>query len=237
MAATNPKTVGSNSIITVHRHPFDSREARYLIPLLEADLAAFYPDWDQLVHPGMHHENNPRPPAKAELRQHQQADEHEDAKPLQANYPQSDGGYESESSGLYFFVAFASDFSTRTSSQSPKAIKEAIGCGALRLLPSPGKVLPPELDPAFKYAEVKRMYVHPECRGYGVSKEILAEMELCAREMLKLDVVVVETGSRQKAAVGLYIGAGYVEREMFGEYVGSDPASGGDSICMEKRLK
>ena len=48
--------------ISVRRHLFASPEGRHLVDLLDADLASLYPDWDDLAHPGMHHENNPRPP-------------------------------------------------------------------------------------------------------------------------------------------------------------------------------
>ena len=81
------------------------------------------------------------------------------------------------------------------------------------------------------------MYVHPVARGLGVSKLLLAELERCAKEELKLDVIVIETGWRQKPAVRLYGGARYAERSMFGEYVGADVENGGDSFCLEKMLR
>lgn len=238
MSIASLKSVAFKPTVTVRRHPFDSLEARYLISLLEADLAAFYPDWDELAHPGMLHENNPRPPSEVKSRQRQEDDAHRDAVLLQTGSSQgNEGDDESESSGLFFFVAFVTEAFIASSLPTRRATEKAIGCGALRLLPSAGKLLPPELDPAFKYAEVKRMYIHPDYRGLGISKVILAEMERYARNVLKLDIVVLETGLRQKTAVGLYTGVGYIQRGMFGEYVGSDPASGGDFICMEKMLK
>ena len=81
------------------------------------------------------------------------------------------------------------------------------------------------------------MYVHPSARSLGISKLILEELERHVKDVLELDAVVLEVGLRQEPAVRLYEGAGYVGRSMFGEYMGADVASGGDSVCLEKRLK
>lgn len=210
--------------VIVRRHPFDSQEARYLVSLLEADLAAMYPDWDELAHPGMHHENNPRPPAKIDH-------EYQGASPKQV-YSHEVEIKDEMATGLVFFVAFE----PRAKPSGYTNEDDAVGCGALRLLPLPGKPLPSELDPEIRYAEVKRMYVHSSFRGLGISKIILSRLEQYARDELKLDRLVLETGLRQKAGVGLYTRAGYRRCSMFGEYVGADPESGGDSICMEKDL-
>ena len=85
-----------------------------------------------------------------------------------------------------------------------------IGCGALRAL-EPGT------------AEVKRMYVVPAARGRGVSRLLLAglEVEALARGWTTLRL---ETGPRQPEAVGLYTAAGYHPVSAFGHYVG-DPAA------------
>jgi ribosomal protein S18 acetylase RimI-like enzyme len=49
---------------------------------------------------------------------------------------------------------------------------------------------------------------------------------------LGADRIVLETGERQAAALGLYESAGYVRIEAFGEYVGSPL-----SVCMAKLLR
>jgi N-acetylglutamate synthase-like GNAT family acetyltransferase len=91
------------------------------------------------------------------------------------------------------------------------------GCGALR-----------RIDAAS--GEIKRMYVAPSLRGRGVGARLLAALEAEARR-LGLSRIVLETGTRQPEALGLYRRAGYVEIPPFGEYVGSPL-----SVCMEKRL-
>jgi|SRR5579859_8081508 len=79
-------------------------------------------------------------------------------------------------------------------------------------------------------AEVKRMFVDPSCRGRGVAARVLAALEERART-LGVTRFVLETGTRQLAAIALYTRAGYVRIPPFGEYV----ASASTSVCMEKR--
>ncbi len=67
---------------------------------------------------------------------------------------------------------------------------EAVGCGGLRPI-EPGLV------------EIKRMYVLPDHRGSGIGKLLLAALEDEARA-LGAERVVLETGSAQHEAVGLY---------------------------------
>jgi len=93
----------------------------------------------------------------------------------------------------------------------------AVGCGAVRLL-GDGR------------AELKRMYVLPERRGLGISRVVLETLEESARE-LGASAIVLETGIRQPAAIGLYESAGYRRIAPFGAY-----ASSPSSVCMEKRL-
>ncbi len=102
-----------------------------------------------------------------------------------------------------FFVAFAGDL--------------PVGCGAVR-----------RIDDAT--AEVKRMLVAPSRRGYGVGRQVLDELEAEARR-LGARRIVLETGLRQHEALALYRGAGFVEIEPYGEYIGSP-----FSLCMEKTL-
>jgi putative acetyltransferase len=94
---------------------------------------------------------------------------------------------------------------------------EAVGCGAVRMLGG-GE------------AELKRMYVVPRFRGLGVCKAVLGALEQHARTH-GANRVVLETGTRQTAALGLYERAGYARIPLFGEYVGS-PCS----LCMGKPL-
>lgn len=96
-----------------------------------------------------------------------------------------------------------------------RRLGEAVGCGALRILPE-------------GYGEVKRMYVLPQARGLKLGKRILARLEEQALSE-GLTCLRLETGIHQHEALGLYRGAGFVERGPFGEY-GPDPLS----VFMEK---
>ena len=98
-----------------------------------------------------------------------------------------------------------------------RADGRAIGCGAFRLLDA-------------TTAEVKRMYVEPEVRGQGVAKQILDHLEAGA-EALGARRLVLETGSYQTEAIGLYRRAGSNQIDCFGEYAASPT-----SVCFEKQL-
>ncbi len=95
---------------------------------------------------------------------------------------------------------------------------EAVGCGAMRPL-------------ADGDAELKRMYVPPRWRGLGICKAVLNALEERARAA-GARRVVLETGTRQAAALSLYERAGYARVPAFGEYVGAPL-----SVCMAKTLK
>jgi putative acetyltransferase len=105
--------------------------------------------------------------------------------------------------GIHFFVA--------------RRGGEALGCGALRVDES-------------GYGEVKRMFVLPRARELKLGKLLLGCIEERARAH-GLACVRLETGIHQPEALALYRGAGYVEREPFGEY-SPDPLS----VFMEKAL-
>lgn len=90
-----------------------------------------------------------------------------------------------------------------------------VGCGGLRLL-----------DAAT--GELKRMYTAPSARGRGVARAVLAALEAEGRR-LGLRRLVLETGSRQPEAVGLYRSAGYREVPAFGAYFA-------DSIYLGREL-
>ena len=213
------------SSIRVRRHPFASPEARHLITLLEADLAAMYPDWDDIPHGGMEHWKNPKPPNEVASSDDPGAKTDDDACLNEKARLAKD-----VEDGVVFFVALKPTDDCEDDTQG------RVGCGALRLF-SPINPLPSELDSKLRYAEVKRMFVEKSFRGVGVSKLILAELEKFAKEELAVDSLVIEVGLRQKAAVRLYDGAEYVRRDMFGEYVGAGKEDGGESICLEKRLR
>ncbi len=90
---------------------------------------------------------------------------------------------------------------------------EPVATGSLRV----GEHLPPGTG------ELKRMYVRPPWRGRGLSRLVLAGLEeaAVARGLRRL---ILETGLRQTAAVGLYRSAGYRRIPNFGIYA-EEPTS------------
>jgi GNAT superfamily N-acetyltransferase len=92
-----------------------------------------------------------------------------------------------------------------------------VGCGAVRRLDA-------------ETAEVKRMFVKRAARGQGIGRLLLAALE---GEALLLGArrLVLETGQRQPAALGLYERAGFARIPAFGAYVGTPL-----SVCMGKDL-
>jgi len=84
------------------------------------------------------------------------------------------------------------------------------GCGGLKLF---GR----------EYGEVKRMYVRPDYRGFGLGKAMLNHLAEHARER-QVPVLRLETGIYQTEAMGLYEGFGFQRRPPFGEYK-DDPLS------------
>ncbi len=80
------------------------------------------------------------------------------------------------------------------------------------------------------YAEIKRMFVLPTCRGLRIGRRLLDELEVRARTA-GLTVARLETGIAQPEAIRLYEKAGYQRRDPFGNYR-EDPLS----IFMEKTL-
>ena len=69
--------------------------------------------------------------------------------------------------------------------------------------------------------EIKRMYVVPEHRRRGRSREVLARLEDEARSM-GARRVLLETGTKQPEAMRLYETSGYARVEGFGHYCGND---------------
>jgi len=92
----------------------------------------------------------------------------------------------------------------------------AVGCGAI------------VLDAAF--GELKRMYVHPDCRGQGVARKLLTLLEAEA-EKSACSLLMLESGPFQPEALAFYDSCGFVRRGPFGGYT-NDPLS----VFMEKRI-
>ena len=66
-------------------------------------------------------------------------------------------------------------------------------------------------------AEIKRMYVTHAHRGEGLARLMLAHLEQTAAAA-GAEVMVLETGTAQPEAIGLYVSAGYVSIPSFGHY-------------------
>jgi GNAT superfamily N-acetyltransferase len=91
-----------------------------------------------------------------------------------------------------------------------------VGCGAFRMI-APG------------VAELKRMFVDPSMRGARLGAALVDTLEGAA-VAAGATRVVLETGIRQHAAVGLYERLGFIRIPAWGEYV----ASADTSVCMAK---
>ncbi|EJL89725.1 citrate lyase synthetase [Polaromonas sp. CF318] len=94
---------------------------------------------------------------------------------------------------------------------------QAIGCGAVVVNRA--------------YGELKRMYVHPQSRGAGAARKILALLESTAAS-LGCKLLTLETGPRQPEALHLYASCGYERRGPFGHY-SDDPLS----VFMQKSIQ
>jgi putative acetyltransferase len=92
-----------------------------------------------------------------------------------------------------------------------------VGCGAVRCIGAGA-------------AEVKRMYVRPDARSRGLGRALLGELEMIARELGAVRLVL-ETGERQGEALALYRRAGFAPIERFGCY-----ADSALSVCLGKPL-
>jgi putative acetyltransferase len=92
------------------------------------------------------------------------------------------------------------------------------GCGAVKLIDR-------------EYAEIKRMYVRPQFRGIGLAKLMLRHLSDHAQAR-GIELLRLETGIHQPAALGLYERSGFRLIPPFGEYR-EDPLS----RFYEKRLE
>jgi putative acetyltransferase len=80
------------------------------------------------------------------------------------------------------------------------------------------------------YVEIKRVFVDPTARGFGLSKALMATIEDAARDA-GFKTARLETGVSQPEAIGLYQSIGYKECGPFGDYK-MDPLS----LFMEKKI-
>jgi putative acetyltransferase len=92
------------------------------------------------------------------------------------------------------------------------------GCGAVKLIDG-------------EYAEIKRMYVRPPFRGTGLAKLMLRHLSDYAQAQ-GIELLRLETGIHQPAALGFYERSGFRLIPPFGEYR-EDPLS----RFYEKRLE
>jgi putative acetyltransferase len=84
------------------------------------------------------------------------------------------------------------------------------GCGGIKLYGS-------------DYGEIKRMFVRPQLRGFGLAKLLLAHLADYAKQS-GVRILRLETGVHQTAAIGLYERMGFARIPAFGEYT-DDPLS------------
>ena len=92
-----------------------------------------------------------------------------------------------------------------------------VGCGAVQ--PWSHTVAGAPVD----VGELKRMYVVPAARGRGLSRVLLDALVAVAREQ-HLAALVLETGTEQPEAIGLYTAYGFTPTDVFGPYA-DDPRS------------
>ena len=78
--------------------------------------------------------------------------------------------------------------------------------------------------------ELKRFFVVPEHRGSGVADAVLGGL-LDYSIAHDLNVLRLETGDKQRAAMAFYRRHGFTDIVRFGPYLGSET-----SMCMERRL-
>lgn len=109
-----------------------------------------------------------------------------------------------------------------------RADGEPVACGSVRdmsgLPDGRGGVHPPATG------ELKRMFVAVGHRGRGLSRQVLNAVEAEAASA-GLRRLVLECGTRQPEAIGLYLSMGYLPIERFGVYAGH-----AGSRCFGKEL-
>lgn len=78
--------------------------------------------------------------------------------------------------------------------------------------------------------EIKRMYVNPYFRGFGVASMMIDALTRWAKELF-YESAVLETGVKQPESIKLYEKHGFVTIPSFAPYIGIP-----NSICMGKTL-
>jgi putative acetyltransferase len=106
---------------------------------------------------------------------------------------------------IRFFVAWTED--------------GAMGCGGVALFSG--------------FAEIKRMYVRPAARGAGIADAILERLTAEAAGA-GLDLLRLETGTRQERAIRFYARNGFKTCGSFEPYTSMPPAAIETSVFMEK---
>lgn len=97
----------------------------------------------------------------------------------------------------------------------------AAGCGGVALFPD--------------FAEIKRMYVRPACRGQGVADAIVARLVSEARDA-GLAVLRLETGIHSEAAIHFYRRCGFQTCPAFEPYAALPPHRIAGSAFLERTL-
>jgi putative acetyltransferase len=82
-----------------------------------------------------------------------------------------------------------------------------------------------------KVGELKRFFVAPDHRGTGVADALIAALIEFAVDH-DVEILRLETGDKQLAAIAFYRRHGFAEIPRFGPYVNSET-----SYCMERRLR
>jgi putative acetyltransferase len=81
-----------------------------------------------------------------------------------------------------------------------------------------------------RVSELKRFYVLPDHRGTGVADAVITALIGYASDH-DTQLLRLETGDKQRAAIAFYRRHGFVETPRFGPYLHSTT-----SVCMERRL-
>lgn len=81
-----------------------------------------------------------------------------------------------------------------------------------------------------KTVELKRMFVLPEARGFGLAQLVIKELEVMAKEQ-GFEIMILETLYKQIEAISLYQKVGFEIVENYEPYIGLS-----NSVCMSKSL-
>ena len=93
----------------------------------------------------------------------------------------------------------------------------AVGCGCFKEISD-------------NTVEIKRMFVNPYFRGFGVASSIIEELLTWAKQLYYFEAVL-ETGKKQPESIKLYTKHGFNIVDNFGPYIGMT-----ESICMQRPL-